>query len=227
MSVVAAFDAAARDYDAARRRLVPCFAEFYGTALELVAEWGPPRRARVLDLGAGTGLLATMLRSAHPDCILPLVDLSPGMLEEAGKRFADAADVSYAVADYSQDLPMGMFDLVVSALSIHHLEDSAKQRLLAAVRSALVPGGLFVNADQVLAPTPALEARAHVRWRRRVTELGSDEAELAAAEARMAHDRCATLEAQLAWLRDAGFAEVDCAFKAWRFAVYSGRKPAD
>ena len=41
----------------------------------------------------------------------------------------------------------------------------------------------------------------------------------------MAHDRCATLEDQLAWLRAAGFAEVDCAFKQWRFAVYSGRRP--
>ena len=114
----------------------------------------------------------------------------------------------------------------MSALSIHHLEDPAKQHLFAAVWSALVPGGLFVNADQVLEPTAALEARARTRWRAQAAALGSDEAELAAAEARMTHDRCATLEAQLAWLRDANFTDVDCAFKAWRFAVYSGRRPA-
>jgi SAM-dependent methyltransferase len=225
MSVATAFDTVADEYDAARRRLVPCFADFYGAALQLVAEWGPPSRARVLDLGAGTGLLAAMVRAAHPDCVLTLVDLSPAMLDKARRRFAGAADVTCEVGDYARALPAGRFDLVVSALSIHHLADPAKRRLFAAVFSVLAPGGLFVNADQVLAPHPALEARAHARWRAQAAALGSDADEVAAAEMRMTHDRCATLEAQLAWLRDAGFSEVDCAFKAWRFAVYSGRTP--
>lgn len=226
MSVAAAFDAVADEYDAARRRLVPCFAAFYGTAMQLVAEWEPPPRMRVLDLGAGTGLLAAMVHAAHPGCALTLVDVAPAMLDAARRRFADVPGISYVVGDYGQALPPGPFDLVVSALSIHHLEDPAKRRLFGAVAAALVPGGLFVNADQVLAPTPDLEARAHSRWRAEAAALGSEDAEIAAAEARMTHDRCATLEAQLAWLREVGFADVDCAFKAWRFAVYSGRKPA-
>ena len=97
--------------------------------------------------------------------------------------------------------------------------------LFARILGALRPGGLFVNAEQVLAPTPELERRAHARGagrrgaRCRARRGGG-------AEERMRHDRCATLEGQLAWLRAAGFAEVDCAFKAWRFAVYSGRRPA-
>jgi tRNA (cmo5U34)-methyltransferase len=84
---------------------------------------------------------------------------------------------------------------------------------------------LFVNAEQVLAPTPELEVRAHDRWIAQATALGAAPDELAAAQSRMTHDRCATLEDQLRWLRDAGFADVDCAFKSWRFAVYSGRRP--
>ena len=36
---------------------------------------------------------------------------------------------------------------------------------------------------------------------------------------RMAHDRCATVEDELEWLRAAGFAEADCLFKERRFAV--------
>ena len=65
MTAAAAFDAVATEYDAARRRLMPCFDGLYGTVLELIAEWGPPRGARVLDLGAGTGLLAAMVRAAR------------------------------------------------------------------------------------------------------------------------------------------------------------------
>lgn len=226
MTVAAAFDAVAADYDQARRRLVPCFDALYGTVLDLIAEWGAPARARVLDLGAGTGLLAAMVRSAHPAALLTLVDAAPTMLDQARRRFAGRGGMTYLVADYTAQPPAGPFDLVVSALSIHHLEDPEKRRLFAAMRDALAPGGLFVNADQVLAPTPALEARAHARWRAQTAALGSYAHEIEAAEARMAHDRCATLESQLAWLREAGFSEVDCAFKSWRFAVYSGVRPA-
>jgi tRNA (cmo5U34)-methyltransferase len=224
MSVAAAFDAVAGEYDAARRRLVPCFAAFYGTARELVAEWGPAPGARVLDLGAGTGLLAAMVRASHPDCLLTLVDVAPAMLDQARQRLGEQDGTIFLVADYATACLGGPYDLVVSALSIHHLPDCDKQRLFGRIHTALAPGGLFVNADQVLAPTPELELRAYARWRAQAAALGSSQAELAAAEARMAHDRCATLEDQLSWLRAAGFAEVDCAFKAWRFAVYSGRR---
>jgi tRNA (cmo5U34)-methyltransferase len=222
--VAFAFDAVAADYDAPRRRLVPCFDAFYGAALELIAEWGPPPAAAVLDLGAGTGLLAGLVRAAFPDTRLQLVDIAAAMLERARARFQGQSGVSFAVADYAEAELGGPWDLVVSALSIHHLDDAAKRRLFARVRGALRPGGLFVNAEQVLAPTPELERRAHERWRGQALALGASEAELAEAEARMRHDRCATLEDQLLWLRQAGFAEVDCAFKAWRFAVYSGRR---
>jgi SAM-dependent methyltransferase len=193
--------------------------------LDLIAEWGAPARARVLDLGAGTGLLAAIVRSAHPAALLTLVDAAPAMLDQARRRFAGRGGLTYLVADYAAQPPAGPFDLVVSALSIHHLDDPAKRRLFTAMHEALAPGGLFVNADQVLAPTPALEARAHARWRAQAAALGSCAHEIEAAEART-HDRCATLEDQLAWLRAAGFSEVDCAFKSWRFAVYSGIKPA-
>jgi len=37
-------------------------------------------------------------------------------------------------------------------------------------------------------------------------------------------DRTATLDAQLEWLRAAGFGHVRCAFRDERFAVYAGTR---
>ena len=54
--------------------------------------------------------------------------------------------------------------------------------------------------------------------------LGATEAELDAARERMRHDRCLDVEAQLRWLREAGFAATDCVYKSWRFAVMAGFK---
>jgi tRNA (cmo5U34)-methyltransferase len=51
--------------------------------------------------------------------------------------------------------------------------------------------------------------------------------EWAAAEERMRFDRCATVEAQLGWLADAGFADADCLFKDHRFAVIAAKRPRE
>jgi len=51
------FDAHADDYDALRRRLVPCFDALYGAAVGALSLASRPLE-RVLDVGAGTGASA-------------------------------------------------------------------------------------------------------------------------------------------------------------------------
>jgi tRNA (cmo5U34)-methyltransferase len=214
------FHAYASDYDAARRRLVPMFDTFYGTAvraLELVR--GPI--TRVLDLGAGTGLLSERVLAAHPGAELVLLDGAPAMLDQARGRLGDRA--VYQVGDLTDGLPAGPWDAIVSALAIHHLADDDKACLFTRVRGALAPGGVFVDAEQVAGATPELEAynlRHHERCARR---LGSDDAEWAAAVERMRHDRKATVEWHLERFGEAGFSDADCLFKDHSFAVLVAR----
>jgi tRNA (cmo5U34)-methyltransferase len=213
------FDAHAGEYEALRRRLVPSFDAFYGTAVDALGLAGCEVR-RVLDLGAGTGLLAGAVARAHPDSELVLLDGSAAMLEQARASLGDRA--GYVVGELSSELPSGPWDAIVSALAIHHLEHPAKQELFARIRSALSPGGVFVNAEQVGAPTALLEA-AYMRWHeRRARELGASGAEWASSCERMLVDRNATVEEQLGWLRAAGFEHADCLFKDHRLAVLVG-----
>lgn len=224
------FSLGAQGYDAVRRNLVPCFDGFYGSALEVIGDWAGARSSamlEVLDLGAGTGLFSAMVLGRLPQARLHLVDVSDAMLAQARERFAGAAgsNVGFEVRDYTQGSLGGPWDLVLSALSIHHLDDGAKRSLFARIFQALRPAGLFVNAEQVLGPTPAAEARYRRLWDGQVLGSGVDRLEYERAVDRMQHDRCATLFDQLEWMRAAGFAEVDCAFKQWRFAVYFGTRP--
>jgi tRNA (cmo5U34)-methyltransferase len=205
-------------YDAPRRRLVPDFDRFYGTAAELVAELGVDQ-PEVLDLGAGTGLLSAAVLAAVPGARLTLLDGAAPMLAVARQRLGDVPTI---VADLTDPLPAGPFDAVVSALAIHHLDDAGKRDLFARIRAVLRPGGVFVNAEQVCGPTPADQARYEAAHERDARALGSDDAEWDAAVVRMSHDRCATVEDQVAWLRAAGFDAVDVDFKRFRFAVYHG-----
>ncbi|WP_435207128.1 class I SAM-dependent methyltransferase [Micromonospora sp. bgisy143] len=229
MGVVDVFDAVAGTYDEARRRLVPCFDAFYGTAVEVAA---PPLRAalaagrtpEVLDLGAGTGLFSLLLAAAVPGVRLTLVDAAPAMLARATDELSARSVPHRTVrADLSDELPSGRYDAVVSALAIHHLDDDGKRALYRRAAAALTSGGVFVNAEQVAGPTPALDRRYDEVWMARITELGSSPQEIAASRGRMRYDRPATVADQCRWLDEAGLVDVDCYFKEWRFAVFGGR----
>ena len=224
MSVDAPFDEAAAGYDRARRQLVPGLDGFYGAALQSVP-FGRDARIRVLDLGAGTGLLSSMVAERFPRSRVTLVDLSVEMLRVARRRFVgEPGRFEFRNMDYARKpLPLG-YDLVVSALSIHHLTNGDKKELFERIHDALADGGYFVNADQVQGETPEEETSYREWWLRRVREAGVSDGDLDAALSRMRADRNATLRAQLGWLVEAGFGVVRCAYSEHRFAVYGGRK---
>jgi tRNA (cmo5U34)-methyltransferase len=218
------FDATARTYDRARRQLVPCFDDFYRTALELVP-FGPDAAFTALDLGAGTGLLSSFVAGAFPRAEITLVDISEEMLAQARERLAaEAARVRFIIMDFATSIPAGGYDLVISALAIHHLGDAEKRGLFRNICGVLRPGGAFINADQVLGPSATAERRYHETWLRQARERDVGATDLAQALERMRADRMCPLAVQLRWLEEVGFRDVDCAYKNYRFAVYSGFK---
>jgi tRNA (cmo5U34)-methyltransferase len=226
VTVAELFDRAAQRYDLARRQLVPCFDDMYGAALDLLPGYRQ-QPLRVLDLGAGTGLLAGLIAAAYPNAQLTLVDLSRDMLDKAAERFRTLGrQVTIEIMDLARPAFDGPFDAIVSALAIHHLDDRDKRALFARSYRVLAEEGVFVNAEQVLGATPAIEQRYQQLWLRDVRARGVGEADLAAAIERMRQDRCTPLTNQLAWLEDVGFREVNCWYKSGRFAVYAGVKSA-
>jgi tRNA (cmo5U34)-methyltransferase len=226
MKVRELFDAAAGGYDAARTRLVPCFHDFYAVAVEALP-FAADESIRVLDLGAGTGLLSALIAGRHPRASFVLVDVAEAMLAEARARFAaEPSRFSFHALDYAKSIPPGPYDAIVSALSVHHLDDAAKRALFARAFELLAPGGVFVNAEHVRGETDEMEADWDRSWERNARALGSDDAEVAHARERMTQDRCSPLSLQMRWLSDAGFVDVNCAFQRERFAVYAGLKPA-
>lgn len=215
------FETHAPGYDAARRRLVPCHDAFYAAAVDALALARVPVE-RVLDLGAGTGALSAPVAEALPDAEVVLLDGAPAMLALARERLGDRA--SYVESDLTAPLPSGPWHAIVSALAIHHLDDADKAALYARVHDALEPGGVFVNAEQVAGPTESLEALYEHRHEADSRALGASDADWAASLERRRHDRCASVEDQLRWLRDAGFGDADCLFKELRFAVLFARR---
>lgn len=158
-----------------------------------------------VDLGTGAGRLLALVRREHPLARGLGVDVSEAMLTRARKHFAGEETVALVEHDLSDPLAslaalqeLAPLDAVVSALAIHHLEDGRKRALFEEANALLRPGGVFANLDLTSSPTPAL----HTRFREAIGCVDDDPA-----------DRLASACEQLRWLREAGFATVDCRFK--------------
>jgi tRNA (cmo5U34)-methyltransferase len=165
---------------------IPVFQEFQDRLAE--ATEGAEAES-ILELGIGTGETTRRVLARHPGARLTAIDSSPEMLERARSSYADA---DLRLSRLEDPLPEGPFDLVFSALAVHHLDGAGKRDLFRRVAEIVKPGGRFVLAD-VVVPEREEDTQIPIDW---VMDLP---------------DR---LDDQLGWLREAGFeAEAVWTFK--------------
>lgn len=212
------FERLGSDYDQAIRRCVPRYAEMLWAIVSYLP--GHFRPARILELGCGTGNLSAALLAAFPDAECTLVDLSSDFLAQCRQRFAGSKRIAYQQADFRElNCNPASYDLVASSIAIHHLPDPEKARLFQKVYAWLSGDGVLVYSDQFAGATPGLYQRHLDYWQAEAARLGVSQEEW---EQWMRHqeesDRHASLPDQMSWLRDAGFASVDC---TWRFLLWT------
>jgi tRNA (cmo5U34)-methyltransferase len=163
------------------RQDIPCYDELQ---IETARATEGVRARRILELGTGTGETARHVLMRHPEARIVAVDISGEMMSEARRTLPASQVEAVLIQALSDPLPPGPFELVFSALAVHHLDGAEKQRLFRRIAGELSPGGRFVLADVVVPERP-------------------EEAEIPLTEG---YDLPDSLEAQLDWLERIGFA---------------------
>jgi tRNA (cmo5U34)-methyltransferase len=216
-------------------------------------EFIPGNARRILDLGTGDGRLLALVKQhlarqprSKPEAVA--LDFSPSMLEAARKRFAEDSSVTVVSHNLDETLSgltlasdgmaalelagaglknldfrslgleslsfrsLGTFDAVISCFAIHHLAHERKRALYAEIHGLLNSSGVFCNLEHVASPTP----RLHEQF---LHGIGFT------VETEDPSNKLLDVETQLQWLRDIGFADVDCHWKWRELALLAGRKP--
>jgi tRNA (cmo5U34)-methyltransferase len=210
-------------------------------ALVALAPFTADDEFQIVELGCGEGLLAAALLSAFPRARYLGLDGSETMRRQAAFRLKGAAarasvePFDLAAADWLARVRGA--GLVVSSLCVHHLDGHAKKGLFAEINELMQPGGALLLADIVEPAAPRARAFFADSWDRAVGEQAM--ARSGSYELRRRFeaehwnyfrypdpvDRPSSLFEQLLWLREAGFAAVDCFWMYAGHAVYGGYKP--
>jgi ubiquinone/menaquinone biosynthesis C-methylase UbiE len=104
---------------------------------------------RVLDIGCGTGTLATLIKRFHADIEVVEIDPDPKALARARRKAAKAAVSIQFDQGFGDNLPYpeASFDRVFSSFMFHHLPPEEKGKTLRAIRRVLKPNGGFHMLD--------------------------------------------------------------------------------
>src|SRR6476619_565253 len=144
------------------RAEVPRYDELQEETIEAI----PFAPRRVLELGIGTGETTRRLLERYPNAEVTGLDSQPEMVFKAREL-----GLEVRLARMEDPLPDGPWDLVVSVLTVHHLNDDGKRDLFRRVREqarAMVIGDVVI-ADPQVTPLEAggdLPSRAEdiVEW---------------------------------------------------------------
>jgi len=196
-----------------------------------------------LDLGSGDGILSAEILKRYPEARGVLLDFSEPMLEKAREALCgQSASLDFIKADFSDinwpERAMGpgleSFDVVVSGYAIHHQDSVVKRAIYKAIFKLLNPGGIFINIDHVASPTKRIRDISNALFIENLRSYHEEQGRPGSFEKvrdifirRMTEEGgvLSTLGSQLRWLSQEGFVEVDCSFKSFELALFSGRKP--
>ncbi|NVN99909.1 MAG: class I SAM-dependent methyltransferase [Geobacteraceae bacterium] len=204
----------------------------------IVRSWCPHPRC-ILDLGCGDGALGRFLLDRYPDARVIFADFSDPMLEAAQKQLENRVRASIIKVDFSSPSWMDTIgflesiDVVVSGFAIHHQPDLRKKALYSEIFTMVNSGGVFLNLEHVASATPSGENLFdnyfidHLYEFHRANDPSKSREEIAHEHYNRpdkAENILAPVQAQCAWLREIGFADVDCFFKIFELALFGGRK---
>jgi ubiquinone/menaquinone biosynthesis C-methylase UbiE len=212
------FNLSTSKYDNGRRLFIPCFEDYYQTGINVLSQLRQAFHS-ILDLGAGTGLLTKYLYEKFPDAEYTLVDIAEQMLSVSKERFKGLNNFSFQIADYSQGLPIGEFDLIASGLSIHHLDEAEKRKLYTMIWHKLPQGGCLLNLDQFNDSDSEINNAYNQLWYDHIQSSGLSEDEINNWHERKKLDKENSVGKTLQMIHEIGFKKVSCVYQYMKFAT--------
>ncbi|MCY7384044.1 MAG: class I SAM-dependent methyltransferase [Microcoleus sp. CAN_BIN18] len=169
------FEQRAFDYDGLIPRLIPRYHEQHDLILQLIP-FETNANIKVLDLGAGTGILSALILEAFPQAKVLAFDMAENMLKICQTNLSAFQErLTLQQGNFAEDDFGNGYDLVVSSLAIHHLDGARKKTLFKKLFQSMNSGGILLIRDIVTGGTPRLTEQYEQLWRQYMKDSGEDD----------------------------------------------------
>jgi tRNA (cmo5U34)-methyltransferase len=220
--IKAHFEGVAEEFDLIIKKLIPNYREMVDMLVSAI-HFPKNRSFSMIDLGCGTGTIAKTIKDSFPNIEISCVDISEKMLKIAEAKIGGKTNCIQA--DFNQFEFPRQYELIVSSLALHHLEnDSDKLEFYRKIYSSLTDDGLFVNLDVVLGGDESIQNIYMSKWIEFMGKNISEEEISKCLSDYYAEDRPAKLLTHIEMLQECGFSCVDVIYKYFNYAVYMGKK---
>ena len=219
------FEEEAEQYDGIIKNLIP----YYYQMVEALVNTLPfchSESIEIIDLGCGTGTISRAIKDVYPKAKITCLDISGNMLQIAAVKLSDVQNATYINSNFYDFNFDKEYDAVVSSLALHHyVTKEDKLDFYKKIYSCLNTGGVFINADVVLASTDILQERYMEQWKKFMSmNVLKDEIESKWIPKYYEEDRPVQMMEHFEMLKDAGFQVVDVVWKYYNYAVYMAEK---
>lgn len=212
------------DVHGAQHELVPAFDDFLGAVVQQL-RFDPAATPTVTVLGDVDGRATRKTATRLPNAMITLVDPSQTVADGARSPVGTPERLIRMTGDLRRVRLPKPADAVLSLLATHAFTDAEKIDFYSRTYQTLRPGGVLVHATRIAGEDETLHQRQHWAWLSDLRTHGVSEPQIAAALAGMQADLLAPLSTHLDWMRQIGFAHIDCSFRRGMFAVLSGEMP--
>ena len=200
------------EYDSRIRSFIPHYEEM----LDVAAAAVPPGARTIVDLGIGTGALASRCLTRARKARTIGIDVDPEILALARGRLGDRATF---IAGSFLRTPLPKCDALVASFALHHVRTRvAKAALYRRIRATLRPRGLFISVDSQPAVDPAVRRAQFDEWQSHLRRAYSPAQARAIVAAWSDEDVYVPLETEIALIRSSGF-RVELLWRRGAFAV--------
>ena len=204
-------------YDQTVLRMLPFYSEMHGEIIRQINK-RKSSKLNILELGFGTGTLTYRILKEYPNAKVLGVDNQERNIIKARNKLKDYPNFRCIKDNFMRFDAGEQFDVVVSALSIHHLSDKEKQDLFKIIFGKLKDHSRFIIGDIVKSPD-------EVGWHQFLVDTMGKEGEYRwQTHKNNKQDKPSTLKDQLDWLTQAGFSKIKIVNKWFNFYVFYGEK---
>lgn len=193
---------------------------------------------RVIDIGCGDGVTSHTILRSRGDVYLVCLDSEEEMVRQAKINLSEAllekkSELVHADAlDYFKEQETGSAHIAASALTLHNMEKTYRDELHNEIFRALVPGGLFINADKYAPQDDIQRFKALERALERFFDAYAPLGKIKLLKdwvlhnvADQAPDRCMKEGDTIDILRSIGFVDIKILYRENMEAVLAAQKP--